>query len=105
MNDPLTFTRDPVAPALSRRLQTIADTIKRERTTGQQRLFRLAVVPADWRELLHLTAPTRSPVVRMLADLPVHYAPNASGTHLWVRANDGQLGNLKPVAIPVESDQ
>lgn len=91
-------------PPLSPRLQVIADTIKRERTTGRQRLFRLTARPEDWRELLHLTAPTTTPGVRLLADLPVHYGANAGTTTLWVRANDGQLGNLKPVPIPREPD-
>lgn len=96
--DSVAYTRDPEAPPLSPQLQAIADACRAARAKGQG-LFRLALTPADYAQARLVMLPTSNPDVGMIGTLPVHRAKSASRSHLWVRANDGQLGNL--LAVPL----
>lgn len=64
-----------------------------------QGLFRYSLTPADWKLAAPYLAPTANPGVAMCGPVPVHYARFGQTSRLWVRANDGQLGNLLGVAL------
>ena len=82
--------------------EAMAKALTDARKAGQ-RPARFALTPADFTAAFPwLNAPTLPNANAAFHGVPVFRAIFASRSHLWVRADDGQLGNLK--ANPLHAD-
>lgn len=60
------------------------------------RPYRITLTRKDWNRALPCLAPPVTPDANAsYRSIPVFLGPRANTSNLWVRANDGQLGNLQ----------